>query len=89
MLYTIMVEGLVQGVGYRYFVRTAAEKTNVKGIVKNLMSGDVYIEAEGSEGDMEEFLAMIKRGPRAAFVRELKIDKTNELKNYKKFEVTF
>lgn len=89
MFYSIQVSGLVQGVGYRYFVKTTADKFNIKGFVKNRMSGDVYIEAEGPVQDLENFLMHIKRGPRAAHVREVKIEKSTELKNFNKFEVAF
>jgi len=87
--YTVLVEGLVQGVGFRYFVRTNAERYNIKGFVKNLNSGDVYIEAEGTEQTMQEFLQQVKRGPMVAHVRKMTVEKMEELKNFTKFEVTF
>lgn len=87
--YTILVEGLVQGVGFRYFVKTNAERYNIKGFVKNMNSGDVYIEAEGTEQTMQEFLPQVKRGPRVAHVRKMTVEKMDELKNFTKFEVAF
>lgn len=87
--YAILVEGLVQGVGFRYFVKTNAERYNIKGFVKNLNSGDVYIEAEGTEQTMQEFLQQVKRGPRVAHVRKMTVEKMDDLKNFTKFEVTF
>jgi acylphosphatase len=87
--YTILVEGLVQGVGFRYFVKTSAERFNIKGFVKNMNSGDVYIEAEGTEQTMQEFLRLVKRGPRVAHVRKMTVEKMETLKNFKKFEVAF
>ncbi len=86
---TILIEGLVQGVGFRYFVKTNAERYNIKGFVKNMNSGDVYIEAEGTEQTMQEFLQQVKRGPRVAHVRKMTVEKMEVLKNFKKFEVSF
>ncbi|WMW25137.1 carbamoyltransferase HypF [Methanolobus sediminis] len=51
----IIVEGIVQGVGFRPFVYRIAKKHNIKGSVKNT-GGRVEIIAEGSCGNIESFL---------------------------------
>ncbi|QER67308.1 acylphosphatase [Paucilactobacillus nenjiangensis] len=43
----ITVTGRVQRVGFRWSVVSLAQRLNIKGFVKNLPNGDVYIEAEG------------------------------------------
>ncbi|HLR76493.1 MAG TPA: acylphosphatase, partial [Balneolaceae bacterium] len=43
----IFIEGKVQGVGFRYFVRTNASDMNLKGWVKNLSDGRVEAVFEG------------------------------------------
>ena len=43
----IVVNGLVQGVGFRYFVMREAQKLELKGFVKNLYSGEVLTVIEG------------------------------------------
>ena len=40
----IIVEGLVQGVGFRWFVQRKAESIGIKGWVRNLYDGKVEIE---------------------------------------------
>ena len=60
----ITVDGIVQGVGFRYFALRIAEKYGITGWVRNRLRGDVEIYAEGSESSLEPFIAEIKMGPR-------------------------
>jgi acylphosphatase len=82
----IVVNGLVQGVGFRYFVYRHAEKFGLSGSVKNLYSGEVYIVAEGDMHLLEEFYKIIKVGPSHAHVRNASLkwsDFTNEFTEFK------
>ena len=70
----IVVEGLVQGVGFRWFVQRRAETLGVKGWVQNHYSGSVEIEAEADRSLLEEFIKEVKVGPRSAHVANLHIE---------------
>ena len=70
----IIVEGLVQGVGYRWFVRGKAESLMVSGYVRNLYNGNVEVRAAGNEGLLHELIKALKIGPRGARVTGLKVD---------------
>ena len=59
----IIVQGRVQGVGFRYFVNRAAINYDIKGYVKNLPNGDVEIDAEGEEYKLNLFINECKKGP--------------------------
>jgi acylphosphatase len=48
----IIVSGMVQGVGYRFFVAAFAKRTWLTGWVKNLFFGEVEIPAEGPVGSL-------------------------------------
>jgi len=85
----IVVGGLVQGVGFRYFVQSKANDYGLKGFVKNLYSGEVEIEAEGEEGILKQFIEEVKIGPRFSQVRSFHIDIKEYEGKYQKFEVTF
>lgn len=52
--------GRVQGVGFRYTVCRMASSLPVTGYVRNLMSGDVEMVAEGTREDLVDFLDMIR-----------------------------
>lgn len=62
----IRISGRVQGVGFRYNARSMASYTGVKGFIRNLSNGDVYIEAEGTTEQMEEYLNWCRQGPSRA-----------------------
>jgi acylphosphatase len=69
----ILIEGTVQGVGFRWAVRSQANLLGVKGFVRNEMDGAVYIEAEAEETVLEQFVAWCRRGPPAAHVDHLDV----------------
>lgn len=69
----IIVEGMVQGVGFRWFTARAAQGLGLAGFVRNLGNGSVEVEAEGERGIVEELIAELKVGPRAADVQDLHI----------------
>jgi acylphosphatase len=70
----VLVNGLVQGVGFRYFVMDRAVNFGLVGFARNLLSGDVEIEVEGDRSIIEEFIKEVRVGPRAARVSGLKIE---------------
>jgi hydrogenase maturation protein HypF len=58
----IRVEGIVQGVGFRPFVYTAATGLGLSGFVGNDVDG-VFVEVEGSAAAVREFLVLLERDP--------------------------
>lgn len=66
-----LINGLVQGVGFRYFVLRAAARHQVKGTVRNLPDGSVEVIAEGERDAMEEFKKDLATGPSMAHVTSL------------------
>lgn len=65
--------GLVQGVGFRYFVYEKARQLDLKGYVKNQMEGTVLTVIEGSKSNIEILFDYLKIGPMHADVRDIKI----------------
>lgn len=68
----LLVEGRVQGVGFRYFVVDLADQFGALGWVRNRWDGTVEVLAEGERTNLEKLLSEIRRGPRAAFVSQVK-----------------
>jgi len=64
----IIVSGIVQGVGFRYFVRETALELEVNGYAANLPSGEVEIIAEAELLSLTHFVEHVQRGPRHAVV---------------------
>jgi acylphosphatase len=62
------VSGMVQGVGYRYFVRQVARRLGLTGYVKNLRDGRVEVYAIGSAPALAVLRTELERGPGGAMV---------------------
>ncbi|SCP95251.1 acylphosphatase [Anaerobium acetethylicum] len=58
----ILAEGRVQGVGFRYFVRTKAIQYGLAGYVKNLDNGMVEMEVQGPTEKIEKLISELKNG---------------------------
>ena len=66
-----LIDGTVQGVGYRFFAKRAAARHQIKGTVKNLPDGSVEVIAEGDRDAMEQFKMDLATGPLFANVTSL------------------
>lgn len=62
------VSGIVQGVGFRFFVQDVAEKLKISGFARNLLDGRVEVLAIGSPSQLAELKAALERGPRFSSV---------------------
>jgi acylphosphatase len=62
------ISGMVQGVGFRYFVEHAARQLTLCGYVKNLRDGRVEVYAIGPGSSLQLLQQELERGPRGAFV---------------------
>ena len=67
----LTVTGRVQGVWFRASTKEKANNLGVHGFVRNLLNGNVYIEAEGTEEQLQRFVNWCKKGPRLAHVNEV------------------
>lgn len=66
----IISRGVVQGVGFRYFVVRNAENLGLTGFVENLDDGSVLTIAEGDEAKINRFYSLLEKGPAYAEVDE-------------------
>lgn len=83
----VTVRGLVQGVGFRYFVLRKAGTLSLKGYVRNRGDGSVEILAEGEKALLEELLSAVRIGPRSAAVRDVVLEWTVPTHQFSDFEV--
>jgi acylphosphatase len=63
-----LISGRVQGVGYRAFAVTMAQRLGISGWARNLDDGRVEVQAVGSRAQLEEFAQQLRKGPRLAEV---------------------
>lgn len=83
------IRGRVQGVGFRWFVRETATALALTGYVKNEYDGSVHVVAEGPREGLDELLAGLRRGPRAAVVDDVTADWSEPSGEFSDFEVRF
>ena len=73
----VIIKGYVQGVGFRFFVLEKANVLGIQGWVRNTISGQVEVLAEGTVEQINQFLELIKQGPRQALVTDIEIEKND------------
>ena len=81
-----LVQGKVQGVGFRFFCQmTAKSLINLTGFAKNLDNGDVLIEVQGSYEKIIEFRYLISKGNRFCRVSNIFEEELTLIPKEKKF----
>jgi acylphosphatase len=85
----IVVNGLVQGVGYRYFVVREAQTLGLKGFTQNLYTGEVLTVAEGEKAIVEEMINKLRVGPNHASVKSCKVNWQEPKNEFTDFKVKF
>ena len=70
----VYVKGIVQGVGFRFFVYNIGLSLNLHGWVRNRYNGQVEVMAEGPKNILESFLDKIKEGPQMAQVDDVEVE---------------
>jgi acylphosphatase len=68
MVVHFLIQGRVQGVGFRWFVQREAGELELRGWVRNTEDGDVEVVAAGEAGDLDELRGSLRRGPRGSRV---------------------
>lgn len=63
-----IVQGRVQGVGFRWFARERARRLGLRGWVQNRVDGSVEIQASGPSAAVAQFLVDLSVGPKGASV---------------------
>lgn len=83
----IVVEGEVQGVGYRYFVRRVARRHGLKGYVANLTDGAVEVVVEGERRVIEGFVKQINVTKPPISVAEVSVEYHPPTGEFKAFTI--
>jgi acylphosphatase len=66
-----LIQGRVQGVGFRWFVQREAGLLELRGWVRNTEEGEVEVVASGTAEELAKLRACLRRGPRGARVDRL------------------
>ncbi|GIV33679.1 MAG: acylphosphatase [Chitinophagales bacterium] len=82
----IRVTGKVQGVWYRDSARKKALELGITGFVRNEADGSVYIEAEGTAEQLDQFTAWCRQGPPLARVEKVEYTEAQP-RHFSSFEI--
>lgn len=85
----IKIYGKVQGVFFRHSTIKKAQSLNICGFVKNEADGSVYIEAEGENKKIKNFLQWCYEGPQTAKITKVNFFFNTKLKNFKEFTIKY
>ncbi|MGC9974920.1 MAG: acylphosphatase [Gaiellaceae bacterium] len=70
----VTISGRVQGVGFRYTLRSRASSLGVSGWARNRLDGKVEAAFEGPREHVELLLRWCRQGPSAAYVDEVEVE---------------
>ena len=82
----LYINGTVQGVFFRMFVKENAEKYNIKGFVRNLEDGRIEVFLEGNVDDVNKMIELCKKGPRHSQIKNVQI-KPERFQDFKVFKI--
>ena len=82
----LYISGTVQGVFFRAFVKTNAEKLNVKGFTRNLEDSRIEVFLEGDSEPVNKMIELCKQGPKHSQIKKVEI-KQEYFQGFRNFKV--
>ncbi|SFD10589.1 acylphosphatase [Clostridium uliginosum] len=87
--YLMIINGRVQGVGFRYFAKLKALELSLTGYAKNLNSGEVIIEIQGGKEYLDKFISYIIKGNNFAKIDDINFKVLPLVCNEKNFKIKY
>ena len=84
----IFYSGRVQGVGFRYTVKTVAAGFEIAGTVRNLPDNRVELTAEGTREELAAFREAIRGAGLAGFIRDEEVNWADATNEFRGFEIS-
>jgi len=82
----VYIEGIVQGIFFRGFVKENAERHNVKGFVRNLEDGRLEVFLEGNNDDVDKMIELCRTGPKHSDIKNVEV-KPEKFQDFKTFKI--
>ncbi|TNE73498.1 acylphosphatase [bacterium] len=83
----IIVQGKVQGVGFRYFAYQKANELNLTGSVENLDDGSVKVIAIGQNEKLSAYIHLLREGPPFSRVSSVNFDEIEYSLEHNSFKI--
>lgn len=87
--YYIVFEGIVQGVGFRWTLIQIARKYSLTGYCENLLNGNVIVEVQGIEEDINCFIKDILSPRRYIQINNYSLKEIEIKKDESSFDVKY
>ncbi|OQX28730.1 MAG: hypothetical protein B0D92_07425 [Spirochaeta sp. LUC14_002_19_P3] len=84
-----IIQGRVQGVGFRWYVQRQASALKIDGWVRNRPDGSVEVWAEAPLAVLDNFQSLLQKGPPGSFVRNIEIENLGRSGLYHGFDIKF
>ena len=84
----VFYSGRVQGVGFRYTIKTVAAGFEVNGTIRNLPDGRVELIAEGMCEELAAFRDAILDAGLAGFIRDEQVEWADAKNEFRGFEIS-
>jgi acylphosphatase len=82
-----VVQGTVQGIFFRQFVKGHADDLKLRGFVRNLESGDCEVIVEGEKESIDRLLEFVKKGPEHAQIRNVIVEERKWSGDFDEFKI--
>ena len=82
----LYIDGTVQGIFFRKFIKENAERYNVKGFVRNLEGGKIEVFLEGDANSVNKMIELCKKGPKHSQIRNVEM-RAERFQDFKVFRV--
>jgi acylphosphatase len=82
-----IIQGTVQGVFFRQFIKEKAELLNLTGFARNLTNGNVEVIIEGDKDKIETFGKLLHDGPEHSSIRNLQAEEKKWSGEFKDFKI--
>ena len=82
----LYITGTVQGVFFRTFIKSNAEKYNVKGFTRNLEDGRIEVFLEGDADDVNKMMELCKQGPKHSQIKKVE-EKPEKFQGFNTFKI--
>ncbi|HEX7182697.1 MAG TPA: acylphosphatase [Thermoanaerobaculia bacterium] len=83
----LLIDGKVQGVGFRWFARNAGRELGLAGRVRNLRDGRVEVHAAGDPEQLAAFVERLRQGPPASRVTSIEEQELSSVPSWDGFEI--
>lgn len=69
----LRINGTVQGVFFRDFIKEEADNLGIKGFVRNMDDGTVEVFAEGNPDEVRQMIEVCKTGPPHSMIKKVEV----------------